>query len=149
VKTRIETIHVPASTYEEKYFGCDHCDFETQDEEQLQNHHAKTHAAKKEQTVNGEKFYWFESEEDAKLWLDPPGDSSSIADFIHVAWTGPGWYGSELTEGHGRCRCGGCSYFETALHPLATFIKRWRKDITLNETGTEARLAAIDTALKM
>lgn len=129
MRIRIETIPVPASTYEETYYGCDHCDFETQDEDACKSHHAKTHAVKKEQTVNGEKFYWFDTEDDAKLWLDPPGDHS-IVDFTYVNWTGPGWYGAEHTEGHGRCRCGGCSYFETTLHPLAFFIERWRKDVT-------------------
>lgn len=149
MKIRIETVHVPAETYEVKHLGCDHCDYETTEEDDLKYHHAKTHVVKKEQTVNKEKFYWFESEDDAKLWLDPPGDSNSIADYTHVEWTGPGWYGNELTSGIGRCRCGGCEYFVTTLYPLTTFVERWRKDITANDSTTEARLAAIEAASKM
>ena len=82
------------------------------------------------------------------MWLDPP-DGQSIADYTSVEWAGPGWYGSETAEGEGRCRCGGCSYFATALYPIAVFIDRWRKAITANESSTEARLQAIEAALKL
>jgi hypothetical protein len=150
VKIRIETVHVPAETYEVKHLGCDHCDYETTEEDNLKNHHAKNHAVKKEQTVNGEKFYWFDSEEDAKLWVDPPDPfHQTIADFTHVQWDGPGWYGTAVTEGIGRCRCGGCSYWTTSVLSIATFIDRWRKAITANESSTEARLQAIEAALKL
>jgi len=148
MKIRIETVHVPAETYEVKHLGCDFCEFETTEEEDLKSHHARTHAVKKEQEVNGEKFYWFDSEEDAKLWLDPP-DGHSIADYTSVDWAGPGWYGCESTSGVGRCRCGGCSWFGSGLLPIATFIDRWRKAITANESSTEARLQAIEAALKL
>jgi hypothetical protein len=146
MKIRIETVHVPAETYEVKHLGCDHCDYETTEDDDLKRHHANTHAVKKEQTVNKEKFYWFESEEDARLWL---GENEGIADYIDAVWTGPGWYGLESSSGTGRCRCGGCSWFGTSLHPLAMFIERWRKDITTNDGTTEARLQSIEAALKM
>jgi len=149
VRTRIETVHVPAETYEVKHLGCDHCEYETTEEDDLKNHHAKNHAVKKEQKINGENFYWFESKEDAELWLDPPGDYGGIADYTEVEWAGPGWYGSESTSGVGRCRCGGCPWFGTSLRPVATFIDRWRKAITTNESSTEAQLQSIEAALKL
>lgn len=139
MKTRIETIHVPAYSYEVTHYGCDHCEFESQDEEAVQGHHAKTHAVKKETAVNGEKLYWFESEADALLWLDPPGDYST-RDFVSVQWTGAGWYGERSESGVGRCRCGGCHYFETILYPLADFIERLRR----SGEQTEAMLTAFN-----
>lgn len=149
MRTRTEQVVVPEERYDRTIYGCDHCDFEDDSEETVKNHHAKNHAVKKEKEINGTKFYWFDSKEDAELFLDPPGDFGSPIDFTHVEWTEPGWYGSETTFGRGRCRCGGCEYFETALYPVATFIERWRKDITTNESTTDARLAAIEAASKL
>ena len=148
MKTRTEHVVIPEEHYDRTIYGCDHCDFEDETEDAVKNHHAKNHAVKKEQEINGTKFYWFESKEDAELWLDPPNDYSAI-DFTHVEWTEPGWYGVETSFGRGRCRCGGCEYFETSLYPLTTFIERWRKSITANESNTEEKLAAIEAASKM
>jgi hypothetical protein len=149
VRTRTEHVVIPEERFDRTIYGCDHCDFEDDTEEAVKNHHAKNHAVKKEQEINGTKFYWFESKEDAELWLDPPGDWGGTADFTGVDWKEPGWYGTESKMGNGRCRCGGCTYFETTLRPVAWFVENWRKSITANESNTEAKLAAIEAASKL
>lgn len=148
MRSRTETVIVPEERYEQTTWGCDFCDFEDTDKERVQNHHAKNHAVKKEQEVNGTKFYWFDSKEDAELWIDPPGDYNT-GEFTSVLWTEPGWYGAAHTSGIGRCRCGRCYWSETSLRPLAAFVEDWRKTITNNESNTEARLAAIEAATKL
>lgn len=149
MRTRTEKLVVPEESYTKVFFGCDHCDFETDEEDQLKNHHAKTHAVKKEREVGGVKFLWFDSKEDAELFLDPPGDFGGHIDYTHVNWSEPGWYAHETEMGRGRCRCGGCEYFEATLTPLATVIERWRSEITDHEKKVEARLGDIEAAQQM
>lgn len=136
MRTRIEHVVIPEERYDREVYGCDFCEFEDTDKDVVLNHHAKHHAAKETIELNGEKFYRFESEEDAKLWLDPPNDYSHN-DFTEVTWTGPGWYGNDTSWGKGRCRCGGCDYFVSELVPLDQLIERWRK----NGTYTDLQLA--------
>lgn len=148
MKTRTETNVVPEETYTKTIFGCDFCDFEDEDEERVKAHHGKTHASKKTIDVGGITFHWFDSKEDAELFLDPPGDHSHI-DYTSVHWSEPGWYGHESVMGSGRCRCGGCEYFEATLLPLNTFITRWRNEITKYEKFIEDRLKHIEEAQKL
>lgn len=146
MRTRSETVVVPEESYTSTHYGCDHCDFEADTEDEVKNHHAKTHSVKKETEVAGVKFLWFDSKEDAELYLDPPGDFGGTTDFTSVQWSEPGWYGMESRSGTGRCRCGGCSYFETSLMPVEAFVERWRHEISNHEKATEKCLSHIEEA---
>lgn len=126
IKKRVEVEEVPASTYENTFFDCGVCGQQFNDEDDAKGHWGKTHTVKKQTEVAGITWRWFDTEEDAKLYLDPPGFYSAN-DFTDVEWTGPGWYGETTTYGNGRCRCGGCHYTETGLHPVSRY-ESWARD---------------------
>lgn len=148
MKTRTETVVVPEETYTKTTFGCDFCDFETDDEEQMKAHHGKTHASKKTVEIGGTTFHWFDSKEDAELFLDPPGEYSAV-DSTEVRWSEPGWYGSDSEMHRGGCRCGGCERIYAYLRPMSDFIERWQTDITNHEKAVAARLSHIEAAQKL
>lgn len=133
MKIRTETVSVPEEQYDVTHYGCEEagCDFESTDEADVKKHRFQKHVVKKELTRDGTHFYWFESEEDAKGWLEERDDHSERT---HLqGWTGPGWYGTTSSEERGGCRCGGCSYFLTTLKPLADYAEDWVEEISTHE----------------
>lgn len=129
MKKRIEVVEVPASTYENEFFGCDVCDFESQSEDDVTRHYSAQHAVKRRTEVGPFKLLWFDTEFDAKAFLDPPTEYSGTVNFTYVQWAGPGWYVESSQSGTGRCRCGGCSYVEDCLMPVAQLIEARQHDI--------------------
>jgi hypothetical protein len=146
MKTRVETTVVPEETYTTTHYGCEFCDFETSDLEDFEKHHATLHAAKKEQELGGTKFYWFDSEADAKAWLDATDDHY---DYTYVTWAEPGWYGLSSSFSRGGCRCGGCERFSASLTSLASWIDSWRAEITKHEQSIADRLKHIEVAVNL
>lgn len=141
MKTRIETVPVPAEPareFERTFYVCEHCAYESEDEDEVKTHYATNHTAKKETKIGGRDFYWFDAEEDAKVWLDPPVDFREPGDTT-VHWEGPGWYGFSSAHGTGRCRCGGCSYTDSALHAAHSYLQDWEKEIEKHKASIEAR----------
>lgn len=148
MRVRLEPVTVPATeeeNYDQKFFVCDFCEFEDTDEDTVKAHHGKTHAVKKTFEIGAETFRWFDSKEDAELYLDPPGDYS-IVGFTYCEWTGPGWYGSDTVDVVGRCRCGGCHDLETRLEPIAAYIDEWKTHISTSERSIEGAKAKIAEA---
>jgi hypothetical protein len=95
--TKIEL--VPAEEVTVTQYGCDLCDFTSDDKEEVEKHHGKSHAVK--DTVGD--MMRFESEEDAKSWMS----CDDFADRRRMNWTGPGWYTVKSYDepcGRGCCR---------------------------------------------
>lgn len=105
MRTVIKTEVIPATEAEEvqhTMFGCDHCDFESDDQEQVELHHGKNHACKKKivigalpgfEDTTGLDLFWFDTEDDTKSFLE-----AERGDFYRsdgVRWSGPGWYVKE------------------------------------------------------
>lgn len=148
MKTRVETIQVPAESYERTHFGCEHCDFEDEDKDNFLRHYAKNHAVKKETEVAGLKLMWFDSKEDAELWLDPPGDYTPH-DSSEVQWVNPGWYVHESSFHRGGCRCGGCERYYVTLWPADIHFKWWAKEIEENEKKITEAKAKVEELKKL
>jgi hypothetical protein len=83
-KTKVEQIETEVTIY-----GCDFCDFESYDEEDVERHHGEMHAVKGKTTVEGIELYFFEKEDDADLWL---GASFDYYDHVTLNWDSAGWY---------------------------------------------------------
>lgn len=146
MKTRVETKVVPEETYTTTHYGCDFCDFEVDDLETFERHHATLHTAKKECEVGGTKLYWFDSESDAKAWM---GALDDRFDTTHVSWVEPGWYGTTSSFSRGGCRCGGCERFDLSLTPVSSFVEMWRTEITKHEQSIADRLKHIEVAVNL
>ncbi len=112
----VKKVLVPAEEVEVVSFQCDipGCDYETQDEDDLHEHHGKQHAAKKTQEVEGMTFHWFDHEDDAKAWLQVQEGGHDTTDLVH--WSGPGWYHPESYESP--CPKGCCTRWVLRLKPI-------------------------------
>lgn len=146
MKTRTEQVVVPEETYTKTTYGCDVCDFEAESEDDVKGHFGKTHASKKESVIGSTTFHWFDSKEDAELFLDPPGDFYSPGDGSDLRWEEPGWYGREYVSHRGGCRCGGCERNYDTLTPLSEFIDRWKKEVESHEKSIKQCLSHIEAA---
>ena len=112
MRTVVKTEVIPATEAEEVQYttyGCDHCDFESENKEQVELHHGEKHACKKKLEIGTpplhRTLYWFDTEDDAKAFLE-----AECGDFYRsdgVSWSEPGWYVKTWAEkpcARGCCR---------------------------------------------
>ena len=117
MKVITKTELAPAEEVEVITYGCDHCDFTSSDEDDVEKHHAKDHACKKQLEVEDRTLYWFDTKEDAKAWLDV---DEYGCDYRHVDWSEPGWYMQRgWTE---PCRRGCCTDSHAKLYPVEEYL---------------------------
>ena len=126
-----KTIKVEKIETEVTVFGCDFCDFESYNEEDVIKHHGEAHAVKKQITIEGKELYYFEKEEDAKSWLDT---SCEYYDQMDVNWDCSGWY--IVVHESGPCAKGCCTQFTATLKPASTHLD----NMILNLKNTMMRL---------
>lgn len=119
MKVRTEEVVVPASTYTHTFLGCDHCDFETEDEVELKRH-AATHAPAETKDIYGTKFYRFETEGNLKAFSEG-ANRGFRGDPTYGAWKGPGWY--RETYESAPCGRGCCTREHYQLTHVQEFIR--------------------------
>jgi len=135
VRTITKTEVIPATEAEEvqhTMYGCDHCDFESDDQENVKHHHGEKHACKKTLVLNPDnplsmKLYWFDSEDDAKAFLGAERGDFYLS--AGVSWLEPGWYVKQWSEhpcARGCCRDGylGLRTIESELWDMRYEAKR-------------------------
>jgi len=133
MKTITKTEVVPAEEVTITTFGCDFCEFVADDEDDVKKHHAKEHACKRTMSVEGVDLYWFDSEEDAKAWLEC---DEYGADMHSVNWSGAGWYHTSWsTEPCGR---GCCSRSRRTLSPVGWYLSELEEDAKQAERRADA-----------
>lgn len=125
MKTIVKTEVIPATEAEEvqhTVFGCDHCDFESDEEEKVSEHHGKTHALKKQIEVGSRTLLWFDTEADALSWLNAEytGWANSYEIDGVKYWGEPGWYVAET--GDRPCGRGCCSREYVQLVPIESIL---------------------------
>lgn len=110
MKTIVKTEVIPATEAEDvqhTVFGCDLCDFESDEEDKVTEHHGKTHALKKQIEAGRYTLLWFDTEPDALSWLTAAYEGWGNDYHIDgVSWSGPGWYVAET--GSRPCARGCC-----------------------------------------
>jgi hypothetical protein len=102
MKTIVETKTVPAEEVKVTTYGCDECDFTASSQRDVAKHYAEKHACRKETEIAGHTIRLFNSEADAKAWLND-GDGYQIRE---LEWGEPGWYMTETWRQ--RCPHGCC-----------------------------------------
>ena len=146
MKTIVKTEVIPATEAEEvehTVFGCDHCDFESDEEEKVHEHHGKTHALKKQIEAGRYTLLWFDTEEDALSWLKAAYEGWGNDYHIDgVSWSGPGWYVAKT--GSRPCHRGCCS--DEFAHLVSIESVLW--DLKYDARGTMQVHATIRRAIK-
>lgn len=111
---------VQKSTYICEYPGCD---YKTTDKEAADNHHGAKHAVKDTKQIFDYTFHLFETEDDARQWMDA-ADGSRIQ---RVRWSGPGWYRvSHYTQ---PCPRSCCTDDVVELTSYPECVKDWQSDL--------------------
>ena len=87
---------------EETLYCCDKCDFKSKDNYDTENHYVKAHSFLKEKTINIHRFLYFQTKEDAKLFIKHCGGFDG-----RVYWDSPGWYEFNRTYAAGGMICAG------------------------------------------
>jgi len=138
MRTIVETKTVPAEDVTVTTYGCDECDFTADHKEQVEQHYAKTHACRKEAEVDGRTLRWFNTEEDAKAWLNQE-DWYRVHE---VDWSGPGWYVTETWSKP--CPRGCCTDHCIRLFPASS----WVSDAVYEARSIMQRVANLRKFLK-
>ena len=128
--TKVEQIETEVTI-----FGCDFCDFESYDEEDVIKHHGEAHAVKKQVTIEGTELYYFETIEDARSWLDK---FCEYYDQVDVNWDSPGWY--IVADESGRCAKDCCYQLIKKLKPASDHLENIILDIKNNMMHLESEL---------
>jgi hypothetical protein len=117
MRTIVKTELVPAEEVTYTTYGCDLCDFTSDDEDNIKLHHGKEHACKRKMEVDGVELYWFDTEEDAQTWIE---QDEYGADERKVRWSDPGWYTASWSTGP--CRRGCCTRSCRSLESVGSYL---------------------------
>lgn len=97
MRTIVRRNTIPSQEVTYTSFGCDHCDFTADEQEAVDKHYAAEHACKGRIDKPDFDAYRFETEQDAKAWLDHRGIEGWYR-VRKVDWSGPGWYVTETWD---------------------------------------------------
>ncbi len=130
MRTRTETKIIPPepeSTYEETYYGCDKCDFEASEPDEVRKHYGLTHAATRQRKAADVEFAFFETESDFNDFVFAQAEEDTHGMCRHGGvWTGPGFYGSEFSESP--CGRGCCTVWHSTWVSAHKFKKKWESE---------------------
>lgn len=104
-------------------YGCDSCNFESYDDEEVTQHYAITHACREEKTIGRERFVRFETEEDMELWAEAQCVNSfngGYFDDFKIKWYKPGWY--HICGESERCGRGCCTNYILHFESISDFV---------------------------
>lgn len=142
MKTITTTQLVPADEVTTTSYGCEHCDFTTDDPDDVASHHGREHSCKGEVEAGGETLHKFDSEDDAKAWMKVNYGELGMYRAREVDWTRPGWYAVETyTE---PCPRGCCTDHCARLFPAERLV--W--DVTRRARRIMQDVTAIRRALR-
>lgn len=123
---------IEAHEEEETVYGCDLCDFEREDEDEVKIHYGQKHAAKETKEIGGHSFVKFETEMDMEAWADAQCDhqyGSGVYDGASIDWAGPGWY--QVSGKNERCSRNCCTNYILCFKPLESVISNLKWEITI------------------
>lgn len=135
MRTIVKKTIIPEEIIEEREeetitYGCDFCNFESWDDEEVEKHYAENHACREKKEVCEEQFVRFDTEKDMELWADTQCCNSTYSgyyDYHRVRWSGQGWYHIYgESEGCGR---GCCTNYVLHLEPVMNLIYDLRNTI--------------------
>lgn len=137
MKTRVE--HVTQS-YEYTVYGCDHCSFESEDQEDLDKHVGREHAVLERKKVGDHDFIRFGDQLQFNSYLRANGVESGIEHLPGNGWQGPGWYAEVYESTRGNCRCGGCVREYVYLWSAAHMREQALNDIARVREDAESKI---------
>jgi len=124
---------VGAHEEETTVYGCDCCEFENEDENEVEKHYALTHAVKEMKEVDGFKFVRFETKEGMDAWAGAQCGGYGEYEGWHGSssysrtWCGPGWY--RISGNREPCGRGCCTRHIMALTPMVEVVSDLEEDI--------------------
>jgi hypothetical protein len=125
---------IEAHEEEETVYGCDLCDFEREDEDEVKVHYGRKHAAKEIKEIGGHSFVKFETEMDMEAWADAQCDhqyGGGVYDGASIDWVGSGWY--QVSGKNERCSRNCCTNYILCFKPLESVISNLKWEITIKD----------------
>lgn len=140
MKTLKKQVTIPAEVVETTEYGCELCDFMSDDPDEVKRHYGETHACREERKIGGQRFVRFDAKDDMHAWADAQCSMTSYEGWHGTNsygpfWQGPGWYnvkGQSEPCGHGCCH-----RYIMVLTPLAEVIDNLRESIVRDQGRLE------------
>jgi hypothetical protein len=134
-KTIVPEEIIEAHEEETTAYGCDFCDFESEDEDGVKLHHGQEHAAKDTKEIGGHTFVRFETEADMDAWADAQCSPHGTYDETNIRWSGQGWYA--VSGKSVRCSRGCCTNYALCLETASSLAYSLEREIAHKEAELE------------
>lgn len=138
MRTRTEQV---TQSYEYTMYGCDECEFESDEQETLDRHIRDTHTVRETKEVGGQEYVRFDRQHEYNEYLRTHDLESHGSNYVPGDnWQGPGWYAVVHRTERGHCRCGGCTSEYTYLYSARYMYERSVDDIARIRENAEKEI---------